>query len=130
MNLMEQPKSARSRRPGSGWRIGVCSGRSSALETEHKPNREEFLHRYAAIAQPLAECIDGLEFVNAVAPQIRQSQPCQPFGAGSTGADFSAGTPVGDFRILREIGRGGMGVVYEAEQLSLGRQVALKSRTR
>jgi Tol biopolymer transport system component len=40
--------------------------------------------------------------------------------------EIPAGRKLGEFRLVREIGRGGMGIVYEAEQESLNRRVALK----
>jgi serine/threonine protein kinase/Flp pilus assembly protein TadD len=70
------------------------------------------------------------------ADQIRQLLPALRILAdvsrsgGPTGILTNPDDPtsgvLGDFRLIREVGRGGMGVVYEAEQISLGRRVALK----
>jgi tetratricopeptide (TPR) repeat protein len=85
------------------------------LEAGRAPDRAAFLARHAAVAGPLADCLDGLELLRRAA-----APPAPP------GADPSGSARLGDFRILREVGRGGMGVVYEAEQVTLGRRVALK----
>jgi len=47
-------------------------------------------------------------------------------GLALRAAVLPAGTRLGDFELLTEIGRGGMGIVYRARQLSLNREVALK----
>jgi WD40 repeat protein/serine/threonine protein kinase len=91
-------------------------------EAGGKPSRAEFVARYPDIAEPLDRCLAGLEFVQAAAPHL--SRPLD--GVAPTDGDGAVTGTLGDFRILREVGRGGMGIVYEAEQISLGRRVALK----
>jgi serine/threonine protein kinase/Flp pilus assembly protein TadD len=91
------------------------------IEAGTPPDRAAFVARYPDVAVVLSECLEGLAFVQAVAPEL--SDPV--VGAPAAGAESLTGT-LGDFRLIREVGRGGMGVVYEAEQVSLGRRVALK----
>jgi serine/threonine protein kinase len=92
----------------------------AALETGRRPNKREFLARYPEIADELAGCLDGLDFLRSAAPRMRGLETAAPPETPPV-----EGT-IGDFRIIREIGRGGMGIVYEAEQISLFRRVALK----
>ncbi len=93
----------------------------SLLTAGEKPDHGEFLARYPEVAGALADCLSGLDLLHAAAPHL--STPA-PLGTPTVGLD--AGAPLGDFRLIREVGRGGMGIVYEAEQISLGRRVALK----
>lgn len=83
-----------------------------------RPDRGQLLQQFPELESELRTCLDGLEFLHCVAPQLK--------GPAGGLAPHSAGEPLGDFRLIREIGRGGMGVVYEAEQRSLSRRVALK----
>jgi hypothetical protein len=53
-------------------------------------------------------------------------EPTEAAGSDASGPFATVHEPSGDFRIIREIGRGGMGIVCEAYQRSLNRHVALK----
>jgi tetratricopeptide (TPR) repeat protein/serine/threonine protein kinase len=94
----------------------------AAVEAGEKPDRQAFLAAHADIANDLARCLEGLAFIENAGLALQESALAP---AALAGPAVSA-LPLGDFRVVREIGRGGMGIVYEAEQLSLGRRVALK----
>jgi hypothetical protein len=89
------------------------------LERGEPVEPAELIARHPDVADRLRGYLSGLAlFHRAAAP------PALPALAITGGPEL--GAVLGDFRLIREIGRGGMGVVYEAMQLSLGRRVAVK----
>lgn len=80
------------------------------------PDVEEFVSRYPQFAEVIRQLFPALAALAV------------PSSTVFVDGDHHEQTEriIGDFRLIRQIGRGGMGIVYEAQQISLQRRVALK----
>ncbi|MGD9856602.1 MAG: serine/threonine protein kinase, partial [Planctomycetaceae bacterium] len=91
----------------------------AALRRGEQPSPAELAERYPEFAGTLDGYIRSLTLLEA-----SSSRHHGPMLTARQDDPFSR--QLGDFRLLRELGRGGMGIVYEAEQVSLHRRVAIK----
>jgi hypothetical protein len=90
------------------------------------PSVAGFVERCPDIASVLSEVLEALDVLQAIDGSLAEF-PLPPGEGGVRGNDEQSlcKNVLGDYRLIRELGRG-MGIVYEAEQLSLARRVALK----
>jgi serine/threonine protein kinase len=93
----------------------------AALDSGSRPDRGRFLARHPDLAVVLGPYLDGLDLLHRGAKALGGTAPPARLDTG-----LRPGDRLGEFVLVREVGRGGMGVVYEAEQPSLHRRVAVK----
>ena len=96
------------------------------LEAGETPSARELSAAYPELAGILPDYLDGVRMIHdAFGAESHPRPPISRTGMRD-GETRDEARRIGDYELVREIGRGGMGVVYEARQISLARRVALK----